>query len=132
MDLKTIQVFYNATEARYWKSQIEKLDIPCFIHDEHLTSLYPGRGANIAGGIKLKVAELDFDLVVESFPGLALSKAPELLFCPVCQSYQVSIKTSNNSIMILLQSFRSFFDLLFPKAVKQEYTCQDCNHTFKS
>lgn len=132
MNLQTIQTFHNSTEANLWKSRLENEGFLCFLYDEHLTSLYPGSNALLAGGIKLKVRVEDIDKVKEVFPGLLLTGTEELVFCPNCHSSEVEKLSKSKFFGILFDAVKSFADLLFPKLIKQNYHCQNCQTKFKA
>ena len=51
-------------EANLAKTKLDAYGIPCFLTDEHLTTLYPIRNA-IFPGVRLHIFEADFDRATE-------------------------------------------------------------------
>lgn len=118
MDLLTLKVFDNATQAYVWKSKLESEGIICFIFDENMISINP-HYTYLVGGIKLKIRGED---IIKAKKILVEAGDETVRLCPSCLSVQTY------EIHIPKNFFYALFWVFSPP--KPRWKCQDCGHVF--
>jgi hypothetical protein len=118
--MKTIATFNKSEDAHLLKLQLEAVGFEVFIQDENaalsLTS-------NIAGGIRVQVADEDVQEVMEFLDAERQSDAqnldPEVRECPECGSSNTGENPPPDNPGLL--------SLLVPNP---SWLCKDCKHTW--
>jgi len=59
-EIVTFETYYNPMLAEIIRAKLEANDIPCFLADENMGSIYPAYNQG-GGGIKLKVFARDLE-----------------------------------------------------------------------
>ena len=59
-EIVTFETYYNPMLAEIIRAKLEANDIPCFLSDENMGSIYPAYNQG-GGGIKLKVFAYDVE-----------------------------------------------------------------------
>jgi hypothetical protein len=83
-----LQTFNNSIDANIIKSKLDAYGVPCFLTEEHLTSLI---NPIISGGIKLHIFERDrsqvLDLLTEDY--VQKNEDDDFRKCPICNSKRI-------------------------------------------
>lgn len=114
-----VHTFRDIIEANIIKAKLDAYGIPCFLTEEHLTSL---TSAFLSGGIRLHIFNEDRDRVSEILISVLQNDDDDLLSCPKCRSKRI-VDTSErltNPAMIL----RFFLQL------SKKHYCLDCEAEF--
>jgi hypothetical protein len=76
--VKTVATFWKPEEAHLLRLRLGEAGIPAFLQDEQSTQLHPWRAAAI-GGVRVQVAEADFDAAKLLASGLKPESAPKAM-----------------------------------------------------
>ena len=137
MDDKIIvhSTYYNGIEANIIKARLEDSDIPCFLTDEHISTIQPLYNQAV-GGVKLHVFEKDLDRINELLTDEVESTEDRSTFeseqvCENCQSTNVSYGQATKNRFSLWVTIVSLLLLVYPFKVSKCHHCYDCGHEFK-
>ena len=115
-----IHTFRDVIEANIIKAKLDAYGIPCFLTEEHLTSL---TSAFLSGGIRLHIFGEDRERVSEILVSvLQKTDDDDLLKCPKCRSKRI-LDTSQRLINPAL-IVRFFLQL------SKKHYCLDCETEF--
>ena len=132
------QAFIDPINANIVKGLLDSYGIECFLSDENMVTLNALYSPAV-GGVKLHVFEKDIDQITAILQSQNLPEEPEIavekndskVFCPICQSGNVSYGGSINRKFNYWHIFISFLLMMYPIAMRKAYHCFDCNHEFK-
>ena len=135
MKLVTVQIFDNPVDLHLLRSKLDSEGIHCFVFDEHIVSLNP-LFSNSVGGIKLKVAEKDEEIVRSILQELKdapnLDENNQTIACPKCASTDLYINyRSMKGYKGLLSMATMFLFTAFPFYFKNVYKCKSCGTEFR-
>lgn len=115
-----IHTFHDVIEANIIKAKLDAYGIPCFLTEEHLTSL---TSAFLSGGIRLHIFGEDRERVSELLIStLWKAEDDDLLICPKCRSKRILDTTERLINPALIVRF-------FLQLSKKHY-CLDCETEF--
>lgn len=120
MQIVILATYTKPEDAHLAVSLLAGNGIDAYIRDENVTSLH-WLYSNAVGGVKVEVADEDFELAMEV---LNLPKDEGILKCPHCQSDNVRIRE-----MSLLSGICLALYLPLPCA-SQKVDCLDCQQWF--
>ena len=132
------QSYIDPIKANIVRGLLESYGIECFLSDENMVTLN-ALYSSAVGGVKLNVFEKDIDQITALLqsqdildePGIAAEKEGNKVFCPVCQSGDVSYGGSINRKFNYWHVFISLLLMLYPFSMRKAYHCFDCGHEFK-
>ncbi len=135
MELITLRTFDSSIDAHMLKVKLESEGIISFIFDEHMVSLNPLNNM-LLGGIKLKIAQADFNKAMEIVEELDNYKftdeKDELIRCPDCDSTDLyNGFKSMKGIRGVLSLIVSLILVVYPIYHKVVYRCKSCGCEFK-
>ena len=116
-----LQTFNNSIDANIVKSKLDAFGIPCFLTEEHMTSLI---NPIISGGIKLHIFEGDRQQVLDLLAGeyMQIHEEDDFTRCPFCNSKRI-ITISGNRLEPAL-----FVKLLLQ--LSKKHFCLECQTEF--
>jgi len=117
----TIAVFQYSSEALIIKGKLESENITVFLADEYTVDTDP-LVSNAIGGVKLQVYTEQAELARNIIRSIDASLLKEAILCSNCKSSNFSLK----------MNIKNLFLKLFPVSGKFEYSCSDCNISFKA
>jgi hypothetical protein len=131
--------YYNPIEANIIKTRLEDSDIPCFLTDENITTIYSLYNQAV-GGVKLNVFEKDVDrinaLLAET--GIEANTEPEntgtsedKILCESCGSDNVGYGQATKDRFSWWVTLTSIFFMVYPFKANKCYHCYNCGHEFK-
>ena len=132
------ETFIDPINAHIVKGLLESYGIECFLADENIVTLnliY----SQAVGGVKLNVFEKDIlqiNAILQSQNSqneteIDTKKENDKIFCPQCNSTNVSYGGSINRKFGYWHIFFSLILTMYPITMKKTYHCFDCNHEFK-
>ena len=120
---KVLTTFPYSTEAQITKSKLESEGITVMLLDEKTVDSDPLISQAI-GGVKLLVADEDFEKAVQIFNEIRPYEVDALgnpIHCPSCNS---------SHILIAPLERKNLFYMLFPFFEKTKQICNDCKTIF--
>ncbi len=118
-----IATYTKMEDAHLAVSKLQGSGVEAWLRDEATTNLY-WFYSNAIGGVKVEVAEEDFERAHEV---LELPKEESgLLACPHCGSENISVRQMNLLSALAL----IFLNLILPNR-KQKVDCLDCGKNFQ-
>lgn len=122
MKLSLLTITDDTVSANIIKTNLESESIPCFLHNENLTSLLPNSSNQKRSGVQLMVSEL-LEKVIE----IADLQSSEIS-CPDCGSEELVNITKQK-----WKNFRLFFLILsgITGNSSQKYSCSNCGYMFR-
>ena len=128
--MKTIATFKKEHEAHLLRIKLEDCGVPAIVSDDITAGVAPYL-TNAIGGIKVQVADEDFDkaqaALQEEQPAVNLR---ENLTCPACGSPDVAQALHEKRSYFL--SFLILLLIMLPvPLIKRRYRCNNCNHLWK-
>lgn len=135
MDLLTLKTFDNPLEAHSLRNRLLAEDINAYIYDEHLIGLNP-LFSNAIGGIKVKIAQEDFDQasrVLQAIDSLEYVEDREgILKCPNCDSTDINTDYRDfKHISGVLSLLFSIAFVVYPIYFKRKCKCNNCDLEFE-
>jgi hypothetical protein len=131
MSLITARVFDNPIEAHLLKSKLESEGIQSYLFDENIVTINP-LYSQLAGGIKLKISDLDTERVQEVLSEY-LTSVNEVLQCPNCSSTELySNFISMKGWLGFLSIVWSVLVMIYPFYYKTKYRCKKCGEEFEN
>lgn len=135
MDLLTLKTFDNPLEAHSLRNRLLAEDINAYIYDEHLIGLNP-LFSNAIGGIKVKIAQEDFDQasrVLQAIDSLEyVEDREEILKCPNCDSTDINTDFRDfKHISGVLSLLFSIAFVVYPIYFKRKCKCYNCDLEFE-
>lgn len=97
-----LQHFNNPIDATIIQAKLEAHGIPCFLTEEHMTSLYGN--AQLTGGVRLHVLAADEQRARDVVQDRELLVEPPDHTCPRCQSVQVVERITRKKLVLGLFS----------------------------
>lgn len=114
--------FQSTVEANIVKAKLDAYGIPCFLTQEHLTTMVT---SFLSGGVRLHIFERDCLRVAEILQQDFLQKSDDddLLSCPNCRSKRV--------LDLERQGFDSSKVVKFLLQLSKRHYCVDCEAEFE-
>ena len=132
------ETFADPINANIVKGLLNSFGIECFLSDENMVTLNL-MYSQAVGGVKLNVFEKDVQQInaifqsqnIQDDPEIASPKAGDKVFCPECNSENVSYGGSVNRKFGYWHLFISLLLMIYPFSMRKAYHCFNCNHEFK-
>ncbi|RZL36722.1 MAG: DUF2007 domain-containing protein [Pedobacter sp.] len=128
--------YYNGIEANIIKGRLEDSDIPCFLTDEHISTIQPLYNQAV-GGIKLNIFEKDVErvnllladeVITEAFSEEEIDAE---LVCEKCNSNNIGFGQATKKRFSFWVTIVSLLLLVYPFKAEKCYHCYNCGHEFK-
>jgi hypothetical protein len=143
--MRTVATFSKPEEAHLFRTWLEGAGIPAFVHDESIVQL-DWFMSNAIGGVRVQVAEEDFDSAREFIAAEAAREVPQAseFPCPHCGSERTAVDEFPRRMGFLTVLF--FMCALWPLALAsltalvfnlrlrysdRRWRCHDCNHLWR-
>lgn len=120
--------FESPVEANLVKGRLENEGIPCFVTNEHFSTLMPHYNRILNSGIQLMIREADYERAVLL---LELNKE-SMLVCPNCHSGNIKMSLGENWLKKLVVIVVSLFSGVPFNNINVTYLCRDCHTGFKN
>jgi len=128
----TIARFNYSSEAQIIKGRLEADGIKVYLSDEFTIDTDPLVSQAI-GGVKLKVLAEQSEKakeILESISKYSLNNEGKAINCPNCNSENVQLFSTINSVKSLFAFLASALFGLLPFYTKYEYKCESCKTQF--
>ena len=129
---KKVATYQYTSEAIIFKGKLESEGIKVYKRDNYTVDTDP-MVSNAIGGVKLFVAEKDFDKatnILESISKYALDNEGEAISCPTCNSSEVRMYSVVDDAKSFLSMLVAMFFVILPIYTKYSYKCESCKHKF--
>ena len=93
MKLSLLTIMEDTVSANILKTKLESEDIPCFLHNENLTSLLPNARNLMGSGVRLMVPEELLERAIE-----IIDVEESEVSCPDCGSHELVNITKQKNI----------------------------------
>lgn len=139
MDDKIVvySTYYNPIEANIVKARLADSDIPCFLTDEHISTIQPLYNQAV-GGVKLNVFEKDINRINEllafaydEMPIETTLQETEEVKCVKCGSTNVGFGQATKKRFSWWITILSLILTVYPFKANKCYHCYNCSHEFK-
>lgn len=133
MKTVTLMTCGDSVEASIIQGHLQNEGIPCFLTNQHYTSLYPSFNGTLGTGVQILVRDADLERAAE----IIKKVYPELygdlqlkVTCPNCKSERIKISFGEKRFLKYFYVFLSML-MLYPLAkIKTDYICKDCKTKF--
>jgi hypothetical protein len=134
----TLETYYDPMLAEIIRGKLEANNIPCFIADENLGTMYPIYNQAV-GGVKLKVFEHDLEkcrqlLTEDNSLSVEDSQEEETggdpAVCPHCGSTNVQYAQATEQRVGVLTALISLLMLVYPFYERKSWHCFNCSRDF--
>ena len=129
---KTIAAFQYSSEAQIIKGRLESEDIPVFLVDNFTIDTDP-LVSNAIGGVKLKVYVQDTlkaQHILSTIEKYAIDDNGKTIICPNCESKNVHLFSTINSIKSFFAFLIGFISGTLPFHTRYKYQCESCKTEF--
>lgn len=129
---KKVATYQYTSEAVIFKGKLESEGIEVYLRDNYTVDTDP-MVSNAIGGVKLFVAEKDFENainILQSIPEFALDNEGEAVLCPNCDSNEVRMYSVVDDAKSFLSIVVAMFFVILPIYTKYSYKCESCKHKF--
>jgi DNA-directed RNA polymerase subunit RPC12/RpoP len=117
------RAYDTVVEANLAKTKLDAYGIPCFLTEEHMTSLYPIRNG-IFPGTRLHIFEKDHDQVKDVLDG---HQVEGYIKCPRCGSFDFhKVLSGEQGSSFFLRAIRE----VFSSTPTVQYKCENCHHIY--
>lgn len=128
MVFKQIATFTNYVSANMTLGLLEENSINCHLRDEYIVTIDPFLG-NAVGGIKLMVAEVQFERAVEVIKNAEANYILQTA-CPDCHAYSLTIEEKTNDPSSLWGKIKNQIAYGQIATYQKIYRCGNCKHIF--
>jgi len=128
----TIATFQYTSEAQIIKGRLEAEGINVYLQD-NLTIDTDPLVSNAIGGVKLRVLEKDTlkaNHILNSMHQYALDNDGNAVVCPKCNSNEVQLFSTINSLKSLFAFTVGLISGTLPMHTQYKYQCNNCKHEF--
>jgi DNA-directed RNA polymerase subunit RPC12/RpoP len=129
MEFVLLDSFSNYIEAHIIMGRLEEEGISCWLKDENTVTINP-IWTNAVGGIKLMVAQLQFERASELLHQFREHRKSQYT-CPHCGSNDIELVSSPRKPSNWLGAFAGFIFGDYAMAVEKSWRCFQCHADFE-
>jgi hypothetical protein len=118
--------FDTVVDAHIAQAKLDAFDVPCFLTEEHIASLYPGQQA-LPFRIRLHIFERDRDRVSQLLT--VMTTADPEITCPQCHGKHIERRFPKSLSERTLSALAILFFGVFLPHLKVNH-CSDCDNEF--